>query len=140
MLETVAGEACRRGGIAQRRLIESLPELLRADRRWTQAHLLPSLMEDDEATPSLWRVLARRTLFTEVLTLLGDHVVERSVDPRLGRETRRSLVFSLVIESLHAFKENREPAVPNVRVEQMLRSLGDEGRAVAANAVQRVCR
>jgi hypothetical protein len=40
-----------------------------------------------------------------------------------------------VIESLHAFREDREPAVPNSRVQQMLRSLDDEVRAHAAGAV-----
>ena len=137
MLDAVAPEARRSGGIVQRRLVEDLPYLLRADCDWTKAHLLPALLQDDDATPSLWRALARRTQFTEVLGLLGERAVERAVDSRLGRETRRGLVVSLVIESLHAFQENREPAVPNVKIQQMLRSLGDEGRAVAANAIQR---
>ena len=59
---------------------------------------------------------------------------------RLGRETRRSLVFSLVIECLHAFHEQREPAVPYARIQQMIRSLDDEVRAYGAEAVQRFVR
>lgn len=49
---------------------------------------------------------------------------------------RGRLVFSLIVEALHALRENREPAVPNARVQQMLRTLDDEVRATAANAVQ----
>lgn len=63
-------------------------------------------------------------------------MAERANDRRLGRETRRRLVFSLVIESLHAFREGRQPAVPNPRILQMLRTLDDEVRASAANAIQ----
>ncbi|MGH8596052.1 MAG: hypothetical protein ACREXT_05275 [Gammaproteobacteria bacterium] len=67
-------------------------------------------------------------------------MAERATDRRLRRETRRSLVFSLVIECLHAFREQREPAVPYARIQQMIRSLDDELRAYGAEAVQRFVR
>ena len=67
-------------------------------------------------------------------------MAERATDRRLGRETRGRLAFSLVIEALHAFRESRAPAVPNPRVQQMLRTLDDEVRASAANAVQQFVR
>jgi hypothetical protein len=94
-------------------------------------------LNDDGASLALWRAIARRTHFTEVLKIIGGAMAERATDRRLGRETRRALVFSLVIESLHGFRERRAPAVPNPRVQQMLRTLDDEVRASAANAVQR---
>ena len=49
-------------------------------------------------------------------------------------------MFSLVVETLHAFREQPPPAVPNPRVQQMLRTLDDEVRATAANAVQQFVR
>jgi hypothetical protein len=126
----------RSGLIARHRLIEVLPYFLRADRVWTQHNLISPLLNDDGASIALWRAISRRTHFTDVLKIIGGAMTERATDLRLGRETRQRLVFSLVIEALHAFRESRTPAVPNPRVQQMLRTLDDEVRASAANAVQ----
>lgn len=133
--------ATRRSGlIVQHRLIEALPYFLRADRSWTERHLIAPLLNDNGASLALWRAIARRIHFTEVLKIIGGAMAEKAIDRRLGRETRRRLVFSLVIEGLHAFRENRESAVPNPRVQQMLRALDDEVRASAANAIQQFVR
>ncbi len=67
-------------------------------------------------------------------------MVDRTTDSQLGRETRRSLAFSLVIESLHALREGREPAVEKGSVQQMIRSLDDEVRAECAEAITRFVR
>lgn len=67
-------------------------------------------------------------------------MAQRANDRRLGRETRRRLVFSLVIESLQAMREGRGSTVPNERVKHMLRTLDDEVRASAANAIQQFVR
>src|SRR5690606_32121863 len=67
---------------------------------------------------------------------IGEAMAQRAADQKLGRETRQSLAFSLVVECLHALNEGREPAVPYHRVQQMLRSVDDEVRVHAANAVQ----
>jgi hypothetical protein len=130
----------RSGLIAKHRMIEALPYFLRADREWAQEHLITPLLNDDGAALALWRAVARRTHFSEVLKIIGIPMAQRATDLRLGRETRRRLVFSLVIESLHAFRENRAPAVPNPRIQQMLRMLDDEVRAYAANAVEQFVR
>lgn len=130
----------RSGLIARHRLIEALPYFLRADRVWTEQNLIAPLLNDDGASLALWRAIARRTHFTEVLKIIGGAMAERATDLRLGRETRRRLVFSLVIETLHAFRESRAPAVPSPRVQQLLRTLDDEVRASAANAVQQFVR
>ena len=125
----------RSGLIAKHRMIEALPYFLRADRDWAQKHLIEPLFHDDSAALALWRAIARRTHFAEVLTIVGPAMVERAADSRLGRETRRMLVFSIVVECLHAFRRSRSPAIPNSRTQQMLRSIDDETRAAAANAV-----
>ena len=136
MRDTVIEATARSGLIVRHRLIEYLPFFLQADRAWTNEHLVTPLLNNDVASLALWRAIARRTHFTDVLKIIGGAMAERATDRRLGRETRSSLVFSLVVESLHSFRENREPAVPNARIQQMLRSLDDEIRASAANAIQ----
>jgi hypothetical protein len=140
MRDAVIASTGRSGLIARHRLIEALPYFLRADPAWAQVHLIAPLLEDDGASLALWRAIARRTHFTDVLRIIGGAIAERATDRRLGRETRQRLVFSLVIESLHAFREGRDPAVPNSRVQQMLRTLDDEVRASAANAIPQFVR
>jgi hypothetical protein len=140
MRDTIIEATGRSGLIARHRLIENLPYLLRTDHPWTAEHLITPLLQDDGASLSLWRAVGRRTHFTEVLRIIGDEMARRATDARLGRETRRSLVFSLVVESLHAFRETREPVVSNARIQQMLRTLDDEVRASAADAVKRFVR
>lgn len=122
--------------IAQHRLIEALPYFLRADHTWTAEHLIRPLLNDDAASLALWRAIARRTHHFEVLTIIGDAMAERAIDRRLGRETRRRLVFSLVVDTLHAFRQGHDPAVSNSRVTQMLRTLDDEIRAYAASTIE----
>lgn len=136
MRDTVIAAVGRSRLIAQHRMIERLPYFLKADDNWTQEHLIAPLQKDDGAALALWRAVARRTHFSDVLKIIGAAMSERAGDTRLGRETRRRLVFSLVIECLHAFRENREPAVPYQRILQMLRTVDDEVRSSAANAIQ----
>ncbi len=124
------------GLITRHRLIEGLPYFLRADRAWTEENLVTPLQKGDGASLTLWRAVARATRFTDVLKFIGNAMAEKATDRRLGREVRGRLVFSLIVEALHALRENREPAVPNARVQQMVRTLDDEVRATAANAVQ----
>jgi hypothetical protein len=136
MRDTLIATDGRSGLLVRYRLIEYLPYFLHADPDWAQEHLIAPLLKDDGAALALWRAVARRTHFTKVLESIGAAMAERANDSRLGRDTRRRLVFSLVVESLHAFREGRAPAVPNQRIEQMLRTLNDEVRASAANAIQ----
>ena len=140
MRDAVIGAQGRSGLIVRHRLIEDLPYFLAADRKWTQQHLVAPLLKDDAASLDLWRAIAHRTHSSEVLETIGSAMVERATDRRLGRETRQKLVFSLVIESLYAFRESRKPTVPHLRVQQMLRSVDDEVRAFAANTIQQFIR
>lgn len=128
------------GLIVKYRLIEGLHYFLKADFEWTTANLVPPLLEDNSDARVLWRAVARRSRFFDELKVIGDPMTDRATDPRLSRETRRSLVFSLVIECLHAFREQRKPAVPYARIQQMIRSLDDEVRGYGAEAVQRFVR
>ncbi|MDE0508893.1 MAG: hypothetical protein OXI17_09690 [Gammaproteobacteria bacterium] len=121
--------------IAKYRMIQALPYFLSADHEWTQDHLITPLHNEDAAALALWRAVARRTHFKDVLKIIGELMTERVNDRRLGRETRSRLVFSLVVESLHAFREGRDAVLPNPRIQQMLRMLDDEVRAEAATAV-----
>ena len=130
----------RSGLIAKHRMIEVLRDFLYVDEEWTKEHLIRPLRADDAGALALWRAVGRRTQFTDVLKIIGNDMVDRTTDSQLGRETRRSLTFSLVIESLHALREGREPAVKQGRVQQMIRSLDDEVRAECAEAITRFVR
>ena len=136
MRDTVVGATGRSGLIAQHRLIEHLPYFLLADPDWTKEQLLQPLTAENTQALALWRAIARRTQFQPVLNFIGGVMAERAVDPRLGRDTRSSLAFSLIVECLNASLESREPAVPYARIQQMIRSLDDEVRAFGAEAIQ----
>ena len=65
-------------------------------------------------------------------------MVARTKDRQLGRDARRSLAFSLVVESLRALWKQREPAIKPGRIQQMIRSLDDEEvRTSCAEAITR---
>ena len=124
------------GLIAKHRLIELLGYFLHTDKEWTQEHLIRPLRADNEDALALWRAVSRRTQFKDVLEIIGDDMVARTRDRQLGRDARRSLAFSLVVESLHALREQRQPAIEYVRIQQMIRSLDDEEvRTSCAEAV-----
>lgn len=126
--------------IARHRLIEFLPYFLKADPEWSQQNLVAPLTEGRAEALPLWRAIARRTQFREVLEIIGSSMVNRAVDKRLDRDTRHSLVFSIVVECLHAYLEGRNPVVQRAQIQQMIRSLEDEVRAHGAEAVQRFIR
>ncbi|MDA9407929.1 hypothetical protein XH80_14605 [Bradyrhizobium sp. CCBAU 45384] len=138
--DALVGVDGRSGLIARHRLIEFLSYFLRADHTWTERQLIRPLLNDDAASLALWRAIARRTHFADTLAIIGGAMAQRACDKRLGRETRGRLAFSVVVESLHAFRKQRPPAVPNGRITQMLRTLEDEVRAAAANAIQQFIR
>nr|VFJ65726.1 MAG: NAD-dependent protein deacetylase, SIR2 family [Candidatus Kentron sp. FW] len=122
--------------IALHRMLQVLPWFLRADPDWTHKTLTTPLHDDTPKGKSLWRAVAYRTRFSDVIQIIGEPMAEHATDRRLDREIRQSLVFSLIIESLHAFREDRNPAIPHTRVTQMIRLLDDEVRAYGANTIQ----
>ena len=137
MRDHIINASGRSGLMTKHRMIESLRYFLYADQEWTKEHLIRPLRADDAA---LWRAVGRQTQFTDVLKIIGNDMVDRTTDSQLGRETRRSLTFSLVIESLHALRQGRESAVKQGRVQQMIRSLDDEVRTYCAEAITRFVR
>jgi hypothetical protein len=137
MRDSIIAADGKSGLIGRHRLIEDLPYFLRADEEWSKRNLVAPLTANDARSLALWRAIARRTQFTKVLEVIGDHFADRATDPRLGRETRGSLLSSIVLESLHAFRERRDPVIANAKVQQTLRAVDDEVRAKAAQTVQR---
>jgi hypothetical protein len=140
MRDTIIVATGRSGLIAKFRMIEALPYFLQAASEWTQEHLIMPLIADNSRALTLWQAIARRTHSQNVLKIIGEQMTERATDRRLDRETRSSLVLSLIVECLFAFLGERDPAVQFVRVQQMLRSLDDEVRANGAETVQRFVR
>lgn len=136
MRSAVASAQGRTALIARHRLIEHLFYFLIADPVWTREYLVPPLMVESAEALALWRAIARQTQFEEVLKIIGNKMADRAVERGLGRETRQSLASSLVIECLWALHQQREPAVSYARVQQMIRSLDEEVRARAADAVR----
>ena len=140
MRDRVITATGRSGLIVRYRLIEHLSYFLQIDPEWVKCHLIGTLLEDSADARVLWRALTRRRQFVDVLRNIGDAMVVRARDLRLGRETRRSLVFSLVVECLHALNEKRAPAVAYASILQMIRALDDEVRAHAAGVIQQFVR
>jgi hypothetical protein len=137
MRDLIAAASGRPWLIALPRMLRIFDWFLRADRDWTRDHLITPLLSDDPEILPLWQAVAHRTLFTAELQEIGAGVLRRVTDSRLRRDTRESLAWSLVMEALHALREEREPAVSYPNVQQMLRSVDDEVRAYAASGVQR---
>jgi hypothetical protein len=137
MRDTALSAVGRTRLVVLHRLIEHLAYFLRADAVWTRERLVEPLLDDSDQAVPLWRAVARRTLSRGVLRIIGKETAQRATDLRLGRSSRQSLVFSIVVDTLHASRQGEDPAVPVPLVQQMLRSLDDEVRAYGANTVQR---
>ena len=137
MRDHIINASGRSGLMAKHRMIEWLRYFLYADQKWTKEHLIRPLRADDDEALALWRSVGHRTQFTDILKIIGNDMVSRTTDSQLGRETRRSLAFSLVIESLHALREGRDSVVEQDRIQQMIRLLDDEVRAECVEAITR---
>ena len=121
--------------VARCRLAERLQFFLDKDRDWAKQYLVGPLLADDDQSIALWRKVAHRS-GKPLLEIIGDKVIERATDHRLGQGARESLVFCLVIEVLTALRDKCKPLVAEPRVSQMLRSADDETRLFAARAVR----
>lgn len=130
----------RSGLVVKCRFISDLPYFLNLDKTWATQHLVMPLHNNDSEAFSLWRELAKRTQFNDVIKIIGDEILNKAADRGLERQTRKGLVFSLIAESLHAFREGRNPAIANAKIQQMLRVIDDELRVEAALVVQRFVR
>jgi len=126
--------------IVRYQMIAYLEYFLRADQRWTEEHLIAPLLGDDAHEVLLWNAVALKVRSMEALTFIGHKMAERAGDMRLGRTARHALIRNLVFECLWAFDEKRPPAIEHNRVTQMIRSISDEDRVLAADSVLRFVR
>lgn len=140
MRDAIIASSGRSGLIARYCMIEGLPYFWRADQEWTQEYLIAPLIADNREARILWRAIAQSPHSPEVLKIIGIPMAERATDQRLPRETQGSLVSRIVAECLTAFREEREPAVPKDRIQQMIRALDDEVRAYGAETLKRFLR
>jgi hypothetical protein len=123
----------RSGQIAKHRFVEVLTFFLNADPKWTKEKLVPVLRSPEERSTALWRALAGRRISTKVIRLIGSELVVRLTDPRLGRESRKSLLFYVVVEWLHAYLRKKRPAISEAKIMQVIRNVEDELRSNTAN-------
>jgi hypothetical protein len=119
----------RAGLIGRHRMIEKINYFIKLDSPWTQINLISPLMDNGVASVPLWRAIARRTQFSNVLEYIGDEALRRVNDDRLSRSTRNSLLFSLILECLISLYEERPPTIDFPRIQQLIRNLDDEIRA-----------
>ena len=85
MRDLIVSAPGKAGLIGRHRLIEALPYFLIADEEWSKQNLVTPLIVDDAQSLALWRAIARRTRFTNVLKVIGHQFADRVVDRRLGR-------------------------------------------------------
>jgi len=123
----------RSGQIVRHRFVAVLNIFLNADPAWTESKLVPLLQSNEESSTALWRALGRRRIYEKLMRLIAPELVRRATDVRLGRETRKSLLFSLVVELLHAMLRNKRPPVTGDKIQQLLRSVNEEVRVHVAN-------
>ena len=130
----------RAGLIVRCSFLIDLYYFLQADPTWAEAQLLPLLFRGGSEDARYWQAFMRTTQFSDVIQILGEVMADRAVDPNLGRSSRRSILGSLALESLHAFREGRSPAIAKERVQQALRLTDEGGRAYVADVVYRFAR
>jgi len=69
--------------------------------------------------------------------LLADKILGRVADARLSRKTRHFLMSYLINGCLWAYQQKGTPYAPILQIQQRLRSIDNELRALAAEAVHR---
>ena len=122
--------------ISKYEMIKSLEYFLHADKEWTKKYLIRPLLADDTEALAFWRaVSSSKKRFGDVLEFIGHDMINKTTDLRLDRERHSSLASKLVLESLHALWEGRDPAVPQGHVQQMVRLLDDEVRTYCAETI-----
>lgn len=137
MRETLMATDGRAGLVVRHRLSEHLSYFMKADADWAEDFLLSELSSEEETSLPLWNAVVRRVISQKVLEIIAPFVRRRAIDPRLPRETRKSLAIRLVVDSLYAFRDKRAPYVTHADLQQMIIDLDDEIRAAAAEALQR---
>jgi hypothetical protein len=120
------------------RLLLHVPFLNHVDPAWTQARLLGPLAAQDGVAPELWDAIARIGLLApDALTLISTEMVRRILDDRLSPDVRSRLAERLILPVAIALRDDTEPSVSLVAMEQVLRLGGPQVRAVCARALTR---
>ncbi len=126
----------RAGLITRHRFLSHFSWFQIADPDWAEEYLVEPLLSKSPESYVLWRAIARRTIFGDVLTKIGPELLKRAADPKLPRETRKALAFSAVVEALHAYLEVRAPYISKALLTQMLREIDDEVRSHVGRVFQ----
>lgn len=118
------------------RLLAHLGYLRRADPAWTDAHLIEPLVGATGPDLQLWESISRiGILALETLAIIGSHMVRVVSGTALPREVRARLAERLVLPTLLALANSKDPPVPLVDMQQMLRTGGDAVRTRSASAL-----
>ena len=107
MLDSVVEAPGHSGLVARCVLMKEFPALLRADPEWTNRYLVGSLSADDRDSILLWRAVAEARIDTHALQVLGDDLLTKVRDRRLGEDARESLIQDVIFEVLEAFRDDR---------------------------------
>lgn len=124
------------------RLLEHLQYFHNVAPQLFEKYLLPALREDSERNYPLWRAIARQTLFRKVLINIKDDIPRKILSNELPTNAKKSLLFSVVIDCLHALKNKTngqeiDLIFSKAKVLEILRRIDDDLRAHAANSIQR---
>ena len=122
--------------IARCLFMEELPTLLQTDPEWTKQNLVDVLSANNAEAILLWRAVAFQIVDTDALNIVGEEACKILVDDRLGEPAREILVVSLIVEGLSALRDEREMAVSDGKVSQMLRQADDDIRRHAAHTIR----
>lgn len=128
----------RSGTIARYRLVENLDYFLAADEPWTNEHLVSLLEQDTSEALILWRAAVRRGIYPRAARRLAEQMITRVTDTRLDRETRKGLIFAIVVEGIRRLVDGQGPGPFLPSVQQAIRMVEPEVRAHAAHAVSRI--
>ena len=136
MLDRVMEAPGHSGLIARCLLMEKLPLLLQSNPEWTERSLVGSLSVDDSESILLWRAVASGRIDTHALRVIGEELLKKVRDRRVGEEARERLVRRVVLEVLEAFRDSREAVVPFAELSQMLRFGDEEVRVFTARTMR----
>lgn len=121
-------------------LIDGVRWLLRANRAWTEEHLIAGLKERSESALLLWESLCRYGLrggIPEILVEDALELAEGREKPTLSERSRQRLLSTLVWNALSAFLWDRKPVVEPLQLQQLLRRLSVEMRTHCATELWR---
>lgn len=120
-------------------LLRSISYYFSADKKWTKVRLVSVLLEEEN--DSSWEGLSRTNFLSPaILNILGEKLVDKATDDNLRRDVRKNFAARLIIDVIHAYREDEDTSVPSGLVTRMLRKTDDEVRIHAADQLVRFFR